>query len=164
MMYNRDAAVEYANTWAYSRNPAYYDFSQIGGNCTNFASQCIYAGSGVMNYTPIYGWYYIDVNDRAPAWTGVNELFRFLTTNRGPGPQGELVPLSRIEKGDVIQLRFNSGEKFDHTPVVTDAGDGTPDTILLAANSRDVNCRPLSTYDYMELRPVHIFNVNPQQT
>lgn len=164
MMYNRDAAVEYANTWAYSRNPAYYDFSQIGGNCTNFASQCIYAGSGVMNYTPIYGWYYIDVNDRAPAWTGVNELFRFLTTNRGPGPQGELVPLSRIEKGDVIQLRFNSGEKFDHTPVVTDAGDGTPDTILLAANSRDVNCRPLSTYDYMELRPIHIFNVNPQQT
>ena len=164
MMYNRDAAVEYANTWAYNRNPAYYDFSQIGGNCTNFASQCIYAGSGVMNYTPIYGWYYIDVNDRAPAWTGVNELFRFLTTNRGPGPQGELVPLSRIEKGDVIQLRFNSGEKFDHTPVVTDAGDGTPDTILLAANSRDVNCRPLSTYDYMELRPIHIFNVNPQQT
>ena len=163
-MYNRDAAVEYANTWAYSRNPAYYDFSQIGGNCTNFASQCIYAGSGVMNYTPIYGWYYIDVNDRAPAWTGVNELFRFLTTNRGPGPQGELVPLSRIEKGDVIQLRFNSGEKFDHTPVVTDAGDGTPDKILLAANSRDVNCRPLSTYDYMELRPIHIFNVNPQQT
>lgn len=163
-MYNRDAAVEYANTWAYSRNPAYYDFSRIGGNCTNFASQCIYAGSGVMNYTPIYGWYYIDVNDRAPAWTGVNELFRFLTTNRGPGPQGELVPLSRIEKGDVIQLRFNSGEKFDHTPVVTDAGDGTPDTILLAANSRDVNCRPLSTYDYMELRPIHIFNVNPQQT
>lgn len=163
-MYNRDAAVEYANTWAYSRNPVYYDFSQIGGNCTNFASQCIYAGSGVMNYTPIYGWYYIDVNDRAPAWTGVNELFRFLTTNRGPGPQGELVPLSRIEKGDVIQLRFNSGEKFDHTPVVTDAGDGTPNTILLAANSRDVNCRPLSTYDYMELRPIHIFNVNPQQT
>ena len=101
MLYNRDAAVAYAQKWAYRRNPRYYDFSNIGGNCTNFASQCIYAGSGVMNYTPVYGWYYINVNNRAPAWTGVNELFRFLTTNRGPGPQGEEVGLEEIEPGDI---------------------------------------------------------------
>ena len=55
MEYNRSAAVAYARKWAYARNPEYYDFSEIGGNCTNFASQCIYAGSGVMNYTPTYG-------------------------------------------------------------------------------------------------------------
>lgn len=163
MIYNRDAAVEYAEKWAYSRNPAYYDFSEIGGNCTNFASQCIYAGSGVMNYTPVYGWYYISVNDRAPAWTGVNELFRFLSTNRGPGPQGEVVPLSDIERGDIVQLKFGFGSRFDHSPVVTDAGSGTPETVLVAANSRDSRCRPLSTYNYTELRPIHIFNVNPQR-
>ena len=161
MQYNRDAAVEYANTWAYARNPAYFDFSEIGGNCTNFASQCIYAGSGVMNYTPTYGWYYISVNNRAPAWTGVNELFRFLTTNRGSGPQGRVVDLSEIEPGDIIQLRFTSSPRFDHTPVVTDAGDGTPETILVAANSNDSRNRPLSTYNYRELRPIHIYNVNP---
>lgn len=160
MLYNREAAVEYANTWAFARNPAYYDFSGIGGNCTNFASQCIYAGSGVMNYTPVYGWYYISVNDRAPAWTGVNELFRFLTTNRGSGPQGRAAELSEIEPGDIIQLRFNPGIRFDHTPVVTDAGNGTPETILVAANSNDSRNRPLSTYNYRELRPIHIYNVN----
>ena len=48
--YNRDAAVAYAEKWALSRNPAFYNFSGIGGDCTNFASQCIYAGSGVMSY------------------------------------------------------------------------------------------------------------------
>lgn len=161
MLYNRDAAVAYAEKWAYSRNPKYYDFSNIGGNCTNFASQCIYAGSGVMNYTPIYGWYYINVNNRAPAWTGVNELFRFLTTNRGPGPQGEEVGLDEIEPGDIIQLKFGYEPGFDHTPVVTDSGVGTPETILVAANSTDSRNRPLSTYNYTALRPVHIFNVNP---
>ena len=48
--YDRGAAVHYAHRWAYDRNPAYYDFSELGGDCTNFASQCLYAGSGVMDH------------------------------------------------------------------------------------------------------------------
>lgn len=160
MEYNRAAAVAYARKWAYARNPAYYDFSDIGGNCTNFASQCVYAGSGIMNYTPIYGWYYISLNDRAPAWTGVDEFYRFLTTNKGPGPRAVVVPLSQIQDGDIVQLKFNAyTTRFDHSPVVIDAGDGTPSTIQIAANSRDANCRPLSSYQYAQLRPIHITDV-----
>ena len=30
--YNRRAAVAYAHKWAYTRNPAFYDFSEIGGS------------------------------------------------------------------------------------------------------------------------------------
>lgn len=162
MIYDRNAAVAYAERWAYGRNPEYYDFSELGGDCTNFASQVLYAGSGVMNYTRIYGWYYISLNDRAPAWTGVNELYRFLVSNQGPGPQAVVTGLDRIEKGDIIQLRFESEELFDHSPVVTDPGMRTPDTILLAAHSRDARCRPLSSYYYDALRPLHIINVGEQ--
>ena len=43
--YDRRAAVEYAHKWAFGRNPEFYDFSEIGGDCTNFASQCLYAGA-----------------------------------------------------------------------------------------------------------------------
>ena len=57
LSYDREAAVAYARRFALSRNPAYYDFSDLGGDCTNFASQCIYAGAGIMNYTPTFGWY-----------------------------------------------------------------------------------------------------------
>ena len=39
--YDRAAAVRYAHIWAYGRNPRYYDYESIGGDCTNFASQCI---------------------------------------------------------------------------------------------------------------------------
>ena len=77
--YDRAAAVRYAHIWAYGRNPRYYDYESIGGDCTNFASQCIYAGAGVMNDTPTFGWYYINANDKAPAWTGVEYLYNFLT-------------------------------------------------------------------------------------
>ena len=87
--YNRSAAVTYAKKWALSRNPRYYNFDGLGGDCTNFASQCVFAGSGVMNYTKDVGWYYNSPADRAAAWSGVRYLHTFLTTNRGVGPFGK---------------------------------------------------------------------------
>ena len=50
--YDRRAAVRYAHRWAYGRNPAYYDYEEVGGDCTSFASQSLYAGIGKMEYTP----------------------------------------------------------------------------------------------------------------
>ena len=73
--YDRQRAVEYAQKWALDRNPLFLDFTGKGGDCTNFVSQCIFAGCGVMNYTPTFGWYFISSDDRAPAWTGVDELY-----------------------------------------------------------------------------------------
>ena len=63
VVYRRDLAVEYATVWSFGRNPIYYDFENLGGDCTNFVSQCIFAGCGVMNYMPVYGWYFIDINN-----------------------------------------------------------------------------------------------------
>ena len=45
--YDRNKVVEYAEKWAYSRNPKYYNFDLIGGDCTSFVSQCIFAGSNI---------------------------------------------------------------------------------------------------------------------
>ena len=68
--YNRERAVAYAHRWAFSRNPAYYNFDAIGGDCTNFVSQGLFAGSGRMHYRKVYGWYYNDLNERAPGHLG----------------------------------------------------------------------------------------------
>ena len=35
--YDRRSAVRYAKTWAYGRNPMFYDYENVGGDCTNFA-------------------------------------------------------------------------------------------------------------------------------
>ena len=42
--YNAQKAVNYAQKWALSRNPNYYDYSNEGGDCANFVSQCLIAG------------------------------------------------------------------------------------------------------------------------
>lgn len=150
--YHGEAAVAYAEKWALSRNPAFYSFSGIGGDCTNFASQCIYAGCGVMNYTPVTGWYYNSADDRAAAWTGVGYLYRFLTSNRGTGPFGRVVSKAEIRPGDILQLGRENGT-FYHTPVVLSA-DGRE--IYVAAHSFDALWRPLSSYTYDRIRYIRI--------
>lgn len=152
--YNREAAVAYAREWAFRRNPAFYDFNYIGGDCTNFASQCIYAGAGIMNYTPIYGWYYRSLSDRSASWSGVEYLYNFLTTNDSVGPFASVVSESEILPGDIIQLGRADGD-FYHTLVVTEI---YPE-ILVAAHTNDALDRPLSSYNYDVARFLHIEGV-----
>ena len=155
--YDRARVLEYARRWARERNPAYYDFSGIGGDCTNFASQCRYAGTGVMNFTPDFGWYYVDANNKSPSWTGVEYFYNFMIrSEQTPGPFGVQANMSRLLPGDFVQLRLTK-EVFSHTPIIV-AIDGppTPDNILVAAHSFDSDYRPLSSYDFQELRFIHI--------
>ena len=152
--YNRDAAVNYARKWALGRNPAYYDFEKIGGDCTNFASQCIYAGAQAMNFTPVYGWYYRSSYDRTASWSGVEYLYEFLINNSGIGPYAHVVPQEGAEPGDLVQLGTESGH-FYHSPVITAV---TP-VILVAAHTYDALDRPLSSYVYEAARFLHIEGV-----
>lgn len=155
--YDRGKAVAYAHRWAYGRNPRYYDYEAIGGDCTNFASQCIYAGCGIMNYTPTFGWYYFDANRKAPAWTGVAYLYQFLTRkDRSVGPIAVEQEIGSLMPGDIVQLSFD-GISFQHSPVVVAVGrGGSSESILLAAHSEDADERPLSTYSYVSARFLHI--------
>ena len=155
--YDRQAAVLYAHQWAYGRNPAYYDYEKLGGDCTNFASQCIFAGSGIMNFTPTFGWYYIDANQKAPAWTGVMYLWNFLTRKGfSVGPVGEPCRLEDLRPGDIVQLSFK-GTDFQHSPVVVSVGAvPTLENTLVAAHSYDADNRPLSTYEFRDIRYLHI--------
>lgn len=152
--YDRVSAVAYARRWALHRNPAYFDFRGIGGDCTNFVSQCIYAGARVMNYTPDVGWFYRSANDRTASWTGVEYLFAFLTTNQSVGPYGHIVPLQSIMPGDVIQLGSADGDYY-HTLLVLTAYPN----IKVAAHSNDALDRPLGAYVYESLRCIHIDGV-----
>ncbi len=153
--YDRAAAKEYARKWAFGRNPKFYDFNDIGGDCTNFASQCIFAGANVMNYAPTFGWYYVSTNDRTPSWTGVEYLYNFLIGNSGVGPFAIQTSLDKLEVGDIVQLGRATGD-FYHSPVVVGISDGK---ILVAAHTNDAFGRPLSSYSFETARAIHILGV-----
>lgn len=144
-------AVRYAGRWAYSRNPEFFNFDGIGGDCTNFISQCIYAAGAVMNYTKDTGWYYVSLNNRAAAWSGVEYFYKFMINNKSVGPFGHEVALSEIKTGDVIQLGSSAG--FYHNLLVVDVKDSQP---LVAAHTYDTYARELSSYVFQKARALRI--------
>ena len=117
--YNRIESINYAKKWSLSRNPKYYNFDPVGGDCTSFVSQCLFAGSQKMNYNFKNGWFYNNGFDKSPSWSGVEYLYKFLTTNKSYGPRGQEVSQNEIEFGDIVQLSF-SGNKFEHSLLIID--------------------------------------------
>ena len=157
--YDREKALLYAKRWALDRNPKYYNFDPVGGDCTSFASQVIYAGSREMNYG-LNGWYYRNGNDKSPSWSGVEYLYKFLVNNSGVGPFGKEVDIEEIEKGDIIQLSFE-GIKYHHTLVITDIINNlkTYSNILITAHTDDSYNRRISTYTFNKIRFIKIDGV-----
>lgn len=153
--YLRENALLYANRFALSQNPIFGNFAGIGGNCTNFVSQCIYAGSCKMNYKPTFGWYYISMNERAPSWTGVEYFYNFITTNTDVGPFGRDATPDELEVGDVIQLG-KDGEGYYHTLIIVGFEEDDP---LVAAQTDNALGRALSTYTYDFSRYIKILGV-----
>jgi hypothetical protein len=153
LSYNREAARAYAEKWANARNPRYYDFEEVGGDCTNFISQCILAGGAKMNYKPTFGWYYRSASDRAPAWSGVEFFYNFVTENKAEGPKGVECALSECEIGDVVQINAD-GPRFSHSMLVT--AIPAPGKLLLTTHSYDYYNRPLDSWVYKAVRFIKI--------
>lgn len=159
LFYNRQKVYEYAAKWALDRNPKYYNFDSVGGDCTSFASQCIFAGANVMNYNKEKGWYYINGNNKSPSWSGVEFLYNFLTQNNRVGPYGKAVTKNEVQIGDVAQLSFD-GNIFGHTLVIVNIEEiGDLHKMKIASHTFDSFNKPIAEYNYQKIRFVHIEGV-----
>lgn len=149
MAYNREKAVDYAQKWALNRNPNYYDFSLIGGDCTNFVSQCVHNGNIPMN-SNANGWYYYSLQSRSPSWSGVEEFWNFATRNNNFGVKIKQIPLEELEVGDIIQLGNNNG--YYHNLFVSKIISHNPNNIFICAHDYDALNRRLSSYYFQKIR------------
>lgn len=154
--YQSARAVAYARKWARGRNPQYPSFDYLGGDCTNFVSQCLFAGAGVWNETPVMGWYLKSLNDRTAAWSGVEYLAQFLLQNEGAGPYASLCTPRELSPGDIVQL--GNHERFYHSLLVLQSGESLSD-ILIAAHTFDTLNRRLDSYTFHRLRCLKIEGV-----
>ncbi|MBC8630936.1 amidase domain-containing protein [[Eubacterium] tenue] len=123
--YNREAAAEYARTWALYRNPKYKDYDSWGGDCTNYISQCIHAGNIPFDNQgkDVMGkWYWYSDSSRTPSWTAADAFGRYIIKNNSEltqnyGIYAEVVDYNQLEIGDLIQLVYQ-GRAY-HTMIVT---------------------------------------------
>ena len=162
-MFSREDTVLYAKKWWNKRNPSFYNFDAMGGDCTNFVSQCLYYGGISMN-TKQYGWFYYSLNHRSPSWSGVDEFFNFATSNiSNSGVVAKLSNINDVEIADVVQLKLNGEEEFHHTLIITDiVTSGKTEVelndILIACHTYDAFMKPLGEYNISDIRFLKIMN------
>jgi len=140
IMYNREKVVEYAETWWNSYNPKYERFEV---DCTNFVSQCLFAGGAPMDYTGKrdLGWWYAGKQGSHElwsfSWAVANSLQSYISHSRR-GLRGHAVQDPReLQPGDTISYDWDGDGRFQHNVIVTakDA-NGMP-----LVNAHTYNCR-----------------------
>lgn len=172
--YNRDAAVEYAVNWVGKRNYTgqYLAYDDYGGNCQNFASQCLFAGGLAMDYkgtsTCHWKFYSQTLNEtstargRSYSWTGVDPFYSYCYYNTDTGIIAETEwGTAYTQKGDIIQV--GAMAQWRHSLVVTDVEydeNGYATEIIVASNTADRLNYPLSAYIYTAPRLIHIVGQN----
>ncbi|MCM3493976.1 amidase domain-containing protein [Paenibacillus lactis] len=125
--YEREAAAAYADRWWDSGNP---EFAEFDVDCTNYISQCLFAGKAPIHYTGKResGWWYKGyVGGRewwSYSWAVSNSFANYLYTST-TGLRGELVERpEQLMLGDVIVYDWDGDGAFQHSTIVTafDAG------------------------------------------
>lgn len=134
-IYDRLAAVKYAEHWWNSYNPAYQKFNV---DCTNYISQCLRAGGAPMRGMPDRGkgWWY-QANNWSFSWAVAHSL-RWYLSGSTEGLQGKEVDVaSDLYPGDVICYDFQGDGRWDHnTIVVAKDANGMPLVNAHTDNSR----------------------------
>lgn len=121
-IYNRQAAVAYAEQWWNDYNPAYRQFEN---DCTNYISQVLRAGGIPLKRTGRQdkGWWYQGYGGNSDtwsfSWTVAHSLMNYLAQN-GAGRLAVPVNSAReLELGDVICYDFDGDGRWQHNTVVT---------------------------------------------
>lgn len=105
--FNIENACIYAEQYALNPNPNYKDFSENGGDCTNFVSQIIHAGG--IKYSTSWTPY-------SNAWLRVEELFSYLTSK---GIGYKLDKNASLSRGNLIQFYTPSIGRYFHSGFIT---------------------------------------------
>lgn len=107
--YNPLAAVRYARKYALNYNPEYNSYGGIGGDCTNYISQCIKAGG--IRTTNVWKPY-------SHPWIRVNELYYYLLRN---GNGVDITKNKSYPIGSIIQFFSNKKGYYSHSGIITES-------------------------------------------
>lgn len=169
---NRSSVVNYALTYWQNYNSNYRNFggNGQGGDCTNFASQAMAAGSwaqtggAAWDYPSTNEWWY-RFYGQTYSWVNVNYFYSFMR-NRGRGytalsfianfsPFGSF--FAPVSTGDLLQFDSNRDGSYDHNMIIT--SKDSRGYIYLTYHSSNTRNRPVldllyatSNYGYRAIK------------
>ncbi|NEW08078.1 amidase domain-containing protein [Paenibacillus sp. SYP-B3998] len=120
--YDRASVVNYAEAWWDKANPKYEEFEV---DCTNFVSQCLFAGGAPMDYTGkrASGWWYAGKQGSQElwsySWAVAHSLKTFLLhSHRGLHSYAVNDP-KELQPGDTICYDWDGDGRYQHNAIVT---------------------------------------------
>lgn len=117
--YRADKAVAYAERYWNTTNPAYPRFND---DCTNFISQCLYAGGipMLMSKERGKGWWIRTGKsaDWSYSWTVAHSLYLLLKSGGPPMRAVAKKSAAELVPGDIICYDFNGDGRFQHNTIV----------------------------------------------
>jgi hypothetical protein len=115
--YNRLKAVQYAERWWNSYNPAYKKFEN---DCTNFISQCLQTGGAPMRGYPNRGTgWWLQKNNWSYSWAVANSLKLYFANSKSGLRAREVSSPNQLLLGDIICYDFEGDGRFNHNTIVT---------------------------------------------
>lgn len=147
--YDRIQVQLYANTWWNSFNPRYLFFEN--DDCTNFVSQCLFAGNAPMHYTGKreLGWWYqgkIGNNELwSLSWAVADSLRRFMSGDSKSWHAIRVDSAQKLSIGDVISYDWDGNGHYQHSAIVS--GMNTNGAPLVSAHSNNSHNR---NWDYRD--------------
>ncbi|MGD9677633.1 MAG: amidase domain-containing protein [Vulcanibacillus sp.] len=128
-IYNREKVVIYANNWWNNYNPRFLHFEN---DCTNYVSQCLWAGGAPMKLGNVgMGWWYRGYGSKSDSWSYswavAHMLNSYLQNNKKGLTATPIINPELLTIGDVICYDFEGDGRWNHNSIVT-AKDyiGTP--------------------------------------
>ena len=160
--YNRQAAVDYANTWWDRHNPQFPAFQD---DCTNFISQCLYAGGAPMRGMPnrSQGWWMVGLPERwSYSWSVAHSLRWYLETSTKGLMATRVSSAWELELGDVIFYDFTGDGRIDHSTIVTRIEEGIPYVNAHTMNSKDRHYAYETSSAYTEQMQYYFFHIQDE--
>ena len=146
--YNGNVAADYAYEFGKKSTSPFYDFSNKGGDCTNFASQAILAGMvGITEPTDLkpkrlnyladqnsryLRWFYVSYTNHkyGSSWTGADWMYKYVKANKSSykglhfafiteDSPTKALKISAIKRGDIIFADWTGNGTVDHTMIVS---------------------------------------------
>jgi hypothetical protein len=152
--YNRNNAKQYAINHVYACSANYPDYTNYGGDCTNFVSQCLEAGGWTQTSKSAgrgssSSWYHdpgytsaAPTSARSASWTDAGYFQNFLNNSTRVASNFASYPSSSYQIGDIIQLA-SSGIAY-HSTIITSIEGGIIKVTARTANVQDVNINDFS--------------------
>lgn len=159
--YDANSAASYAATYALDYNANFRSYNGNGGDCQNFASQCLWYGFGGNNIssnisngdfpmvTSGSGTWYQKGQDGAStsSWINVDGFALLINESSATraGPQGSYTnsEYKKCDKGDLLAYYTTDSSDYTHVyfvyRVTGTANNRTPSNIYLSAHTDDIH-------------------------